>query len=82
MTGGVIMMTETGTAPDGRRATGPMATVNEAIGDYVQRGWSIIPIRPGDKRPLIRWEEFQHGHPDESVALGWFCTCLTLGSVS
>jgi hypothetical protein len=74
MSGGAIMMPETGSAPDGRRATGPMATMNEAIRDYVRRGWSIIPIRPGDKRPLVRWEEFQHRHPDEAEVNGWFRT--------
>lgn len=40
----------------------------------MRRGWSIIPIRPGDKRPLVRWEEFQHRHANEAEALGWFLT--------
>lgn len=45
--------------------------MNEAIQDYLSRGWSIIPIRPRDKRPLIRWEDFQHRHPDEAEARAW-----------
>src|SRR6516225_5996568 len=49
-----------------------MFSMNDAIRDYTARGWSIIPIRPGDKRPLVRWEDFQHRHANEAEALGWF----------
>ncbi len=49
-----------------------MVSVDEALRDYMGRGWSIIPIRPGDKRPLVRWEEFQHRRPGEEEARGWF----------
>ena len=49
-----------------------MVSMNEAIHDYTGRGWSIIPIRPGDKRPLVRWEDFQHRRPSEVEARGWF----------
>jgi hypothetical protein len=48
-----------------------MVSINEAIHEYMIRGWSIIPIRTGDKRPLVRWEEFQHRHPSEAEARGW-----------
>src|SRR3989441_6168493 len=51
-----------------------MASMDEAIHDYIGRGWSIIPIRPGDKRPLVRWEEFQLRRPLEEEARGWFRT--------
>jgi len=46
--------------------------VAEAIDDYIAHGWSIIPIRSGDKRPLIRWEEFQHRRPRLEEARAWF----------
>ena len=49
-----------------------MVSMNDAIRDYTARGWSIIPIRPGDKRPLVRWEDFQHRHANEAEALGWY----------
>ena len=49
-----------------------MVSINEAIHEYMGRGWSIIPTRTGDKRPLVRWEEFQHRHPSEAEARGWF----------
>lgn len=26
---------------------------------YRKRGFSVIPIRPRDKRPLVAWEEYQ-----------------------
>jgi hypothetical protein len=49
-----------------------MVSINEAIHEYMGRGWSIIPIRTGDKRPLIRWEEFQLRRPSEAEARSWF----------
>ena len=48
-----------------------MGSINEAIHEYIGRGWSIIPIVTGDKRPLVRWEEFQDRHPSEAEAGGW-----------
>src|SRR5437764_142094 len=48
-----------------------MATMDATIQNYLAHGWSIIPIRPGDKRPLVRWEEFQHRRPNEAEAVGW-----------
>ena len=43
----------------------------DAVNDYTTRGWSIIPIRSGDKRPLIRWEEFQHRQPSAEEVRAW-----------
>jgi hypothetical protein len=45
---------------------------NEAIDAYIGRGWSIIPIRSGDKRPLVRWEEFQYRRPHVEEVHAWF----------
>src|SRR5258708_26397455 len=47
-------------------------SANEAIDDYIRRGWSIIPIRTGDKRPLVRWHEFQHRRPSVEEVRAWF----------
>jgi len=46
--------------------------VTEAIDDYTAHGWSIIPIRSGDKRPLVRWEEFQYRRPRVEEVHAWF----------
>jgi Bifunctional DNA primase/polymerase, N-terminal/Primase C terminal 1 (PriCT-1) len=49
-----------------------MVSMDGALHEYLRRGWAIIPIRTGDKRPLVRWDEFQHRHPSEAEARGWF----------
>jgi Bifunctional DNA primase/polymerase, N-terminal/Primase C terminal 1 (PriCT-1) len=46
--------------------------MNEAIDAYIGHGWSIIPIRSGDKRPLVRWEEFQYRCPRAEEVHTWF----------
>jgi hypothetical protein len=49
----------------------PPVSMAEIVRDYLSRGWSIIPVRPADKRPLLRWEEFQHRRPGVDEALAW-----------
>jgi hypothetical protein len=48
-----------------------MMSLKEAIDDYMRRDWSIIPIRPGDKRPLVRWDEFQRRRPSQAETRRW-----------
>lgn len=40
---------------------------------YAQRGWSVIPLRPRDKRPAVKsWEKWQRERADaEGVARYW-----------
>jgi len=33
--------------------------LRDAALDYAQRGWSVIPLKPRDKRPLVAWEAYQ-----------------------
>ena len=49
-----------------------MVSVSDLVQDYMGRGWSIIPIKPGDKRPLVRWEQFQHRPPGAAEVCDWF----------
>jgi hypothetical protein len=39
---------------------------------YVRRGWSVIPVRPRGKRPLIPWGAQQHRCADEAEVERWF----------
>lgn len=40
--------------------------------EYVCLGWSVIPIRPRDKKPLIKWEAYQQRQPTEDELRRWF----------
>ena len=38
---------------------------------YWRRGWAILPLAPGEKRPLIKWESFQNRLPTEAEVQTW-----------
>ena len=47
----------------------------DAALEYLERGWSIIPVRvSGEEKkiPLIRWREFQERAPTEEEVRKWF----------
>ena len=46
--------------------------IAQAAFRYLARGWSVLPLRPGDKRPLIRWETLQQARPDAATLARWF----------
>jgi hypothetical protein len=39
---------------------------------FLRRGWSVVPIRPRAKLPLIAWEQYQHRRADEDEIAEWF----------
>jgi len=47
------------------------AHLKAAIG-YLKRGWPIVAVAPRAKRPIVKWEPFQHQLPTEEQVRGWF----------
>lgn len=48
------------------------SSVEETAQAYLKRGWSVIPFRSRDKRPAIRWLEYQHRHASVEEIHAWF----------
>ncbi|MDM4019379.1 bifunctional DNA primase/polymerase [Roseiconus lacunae] len=44
----------------------------EAAQFYLDLGWSIIPQRTGEKKPLVKWTEFQTRKPTPDELSGWW----------
>ncbi len=40
--------------------------------DYLRRGWSVLPIEPRGKRPLVPWRPFQSGAASTDTVRQWF----------
>lgn len=54
-----------------------------AATDYLTRGWSVIPLKPRDKRPLAAWKAFQEQYARMEQVEVWFDgTDNNLGIVS
>lgn len=39
---------------------------------YLARGWSVLPLRPREKRPLAAWRKLQRERPTEDDLVDWF----------
>lgn len=39
---------------------------------YLRRGWSVVPAMPKDKKPLIKWQEYQQRRPTEAEVREWW----------
>jgi hypothetical protein len=49
----------------------PISKLDAAL-EYLERGWSIIPIKPEGKRPAIKWIEYQTRQPTKEEVIDWF----------
>ncbi len=47
-------------------------SIKDSALDYCRLGWSVIPIHPGKKRPLVRWQAYQYRPADVFVVEEWF----------
>ena len=48
-----------------------MKGIEQAALDYLKRHWSVIPMRARDKRPAIRWQEYQQRRADKKEIHEW-----------
>lgn len=46
--------------------------IGRAAASHHARGWSVLPLRPHEKRPLVRWEGFQSVHASAIEIADWF----------
>lgn len=46
--------------------------IAQAAVRYLARGWSVLPLQRGDKRPLIRWETLQQARANAPTLARWF----------
>ena len=44
----------------------------EAALQYLAYGWSVIPLKAGEKRPMVPWEFFQRERPSTGQVQKWF----------
>jgi len=48
------------------------SATSEAAQRYLARGWTVLPLRSREKRPLIAWEPLQHARPSAADVADWF----------
>ncbi len=46
--------------------------IHNAALDYLRLGWSVVPLRPRGKAPVIAWEEYQHRLATPAEVEAWF----------
>jgi hypothetical protein len=44
----------------------------DQIANYVDRGWSIVPQLPGQKKPAVKWKQYQINSPRIAEIYYWF----------
>lgn len=47
--------------------------MHELIMEYVEHGWSVLPVRPEEKRPyMTNWMQYTHVRADKDTVTKWF----------
>jgi hypothetical protein len=54
------------------KASSRSGILTKAALDYGRLGWSVIPIEARGKRPLIRWQVYEHRRAEAKEAAEWF----------
>lgn len=49
-----------------------MRTELEAARAYADRGWCVVPMLMGEKRPAVRWKRYQRDPPSPQTVYRWF----------
>jgi Bifunctional DNA primase/polymerase, N-terminal len=52
--------------------TGKTTLILNQVLKYQQRGFSVIPIQPKEKKPLVAWEPYQTDRASEETLTQWF----------
>jgi len=58
--------------PEIEKAVSVKQKMQQAALEYLELGWSVIPMRARDKRPAIRWQEFQQRRASKAMVRDWF----------
>lgn len=57
-----------------------MLTVSECAIEYVNTGWSVLPVRPDEKRPyMTNWLAYQHTRATREMVESWFANLSGAG---
>lgn len=57
-----------------------MSTISELAAEYVDSGWSILPVKPEEKRPyMTNWLQYTRTRAPKATVENWFHTLTRAG---
>lgn len=57
-----------------------MPTINQLAAEYVDSGWSILPVKPDEKRPyMTNWLQYTRTRATKDMVDNWFSTLSGAG---